>query len=228
MWSGLSSPEVRFVVLFCSPFGGRRFRDVVSLAGLSSGGGRQAPASFYSCGPRVQHQMPHSRTRRSPTSLKELPHLRSPVSYRPSPGTGALHQVRFLSTLPSLQALQLRSCRNLCLQVTPQGHQQLARQGHNPDPPRSASPPSESFLEPSTQFTARLEPQPCPRDLDGHTSDPLVTGSTDALFPVQAVATLIRRRSQPRQRSHLPAIAELPPGKELAGKQPRTVRTDRL
>jgi hypothetical protein len=67
---------LRFVGLFCSsprsPLWLPRY-----LAGLSQDGGRQAPASFYTCGPRVQHQMPHSRTRRLQTSLEELPHLKA-------------------------------------------------------------------------------------------------------------------------------------------------------
>jgi hypothetical protein len=72
---GLSSPEIRCPVLLSfswSLFSRRR-----QPGWLVFRRGRQAPASFYSCGPKVQHQMPHSRTRRSPTSLKELPHLKA-------------------------------------------------------------------------------------------------------------------------------------------------------
>src|SRR5881397_327050 len=86
-------------------------------------------------------------------------------------------------------------------------------------------PPAEARLIPSAQAAARLIPQPAPGRLDGDRPDMPTSRLADPLFPA-LVATLVRRRREPRRCSDLLAVPEPAPPEELVHIDPRTGRPD--
>src|SRR6266699_3514863 len=79
---------------------------------------------------------------------------------------------------------------------------------------------------PLAQAAARLIPQPAPGHLDGDRPDVPTPRLTDPLFPA-LVATLVRRRCEPRRRPNLLAVPEPSPPEELVHIDPRAGRPDR-
>src|SRR6185295_5236437 len=199
---------------------------------LVEGGGRKAPRQLlFVPASGASHQMPYA-LRSAITSLaRSYPFYKTGSSLGTQPGHGHappdLELFSHLNLFPFLPSLQNGARRHLPrLQIAPQRHQKLARQGHDPHPARTTIARAESLPVPPTQLTLRLPAQPTPRNLDRHRSHPDIAGAIDPLLAVQAVAAAVRSRRQAGQPTHLAPIAELPPSEKLHHEQPRAVDPD--
>ena len=67
-----------------------------------------------------------------------------------------------------------------------------------------------------------LVTDPAPSQFNGNVANVTVTGVADSLL-APAIAALVGRRCQTRQRSHLPPVAKLPPAKELSYQHPTPI-----
>src|SRR5947199_6786585 len=111
------------------------------------------------------------------------------------------------------------------LEEAPQLDQQLPGEGHDPHLTGSCPTAAEARLIPSAQAAARLIPQPAPGRLDGDRPDMPTSRLADPLFPA-LVATLVRRRREPRRRPDLLAVPEPAPPEELVHIDRRASRPD--
>src|SRR5262245_20974773 len=80
------------------------------------------------------------------------------------------------------------------VQVTPQGDQQLPRQGHDPHFPGPLVPRAEAALVPLAQRTPGLPAQPQPRQLHDQATHVLVARLADPLLPLTLAAVVGCRR----------------------------------
>src|SRR5207247_8710152 len=89
----------------------------------------------------------------------------------------------------------------------------------------SRAPVGESFHVPPCQLALGLVTDPSRSQFNGNVAHVTVTGVADSLL-APAVAALVGRRCQTRQRSHLPPVAKLPPAKELSYQHPTPIGTN--
>src|SRR5690606_17197946 len=113
------------------------------------------------------------------------------------------------------------------LNVSPQRHQQLARQRHDPDPPLPRTTLGKTPPEPPAQLALPLVAQPQPRQLHHQRADPPVARLADALL-ARALSAGMRRRRQPRARRHLLAAGKRPPPEQLRRQHPARLLTHSL
>src|SRR6266403_4267853 len=135
----------------------------------------------------------------------------------------------FLRVRPGIPLRRLQSCalrHHAELEEAPQRDQQLPGECHDPHLAGSGTAAAEARLIPLAQAAARLIPQPAPRQLDGDRPDVPTPRLAEPLFPA-LVATLVRRRCEPRRRPDLLAVPEPSPPEELVHINPRTGRPDR-
>src|SRR5207245_108079 len=95
-----------------------------------------------------------------------------------------------------------------------------------PHLPGSCPTAAEARLIPPAPAAALLIPQPAPGRLDGDRPDMPTSRLADPLFPA-LVATLVRRRREPRRRPDLLAVPEPAPPEELVHIDPRAGWPDR-
>jgi len=132
------------------------------------------------------------------------------------------------SRRPRSLSFRLQSCPfgdNSSLEEFPQIDQQTPRQRDNSHLTSSRAPVGESFHVPPCQLALGLVTDPAPSQFNGNVAHVTVTGVADSLL-APAVAALVRRRCQTRQRSHLPPVAKLPPAKELSYQHPTPIATN--
>src|SRR6266550_853257 len=135
----------------------------------------------------------------------------------------------FLRFRPGIPLRRLQACalrHHAELEEAPQLDQQLPGEGHDPHLAGSGPAAAEPRLIPAAQAAPRLIPQPAPGHLDGDRPDVPTPRLADPLFPM-SVATLVRRRREPRRRPDLLAGAEPSPPEELVHIDPRAGGPDR-
>jgi len=108
------------------------------------------------------------------------------------------------------------------LDTPPQGHEQLARHGDNPDPASAAPAMPKALLIPLGQRTLRLQAPPAPGNLHRHRAAGGVAGCGDTLLR-GGVATRIGSGRQAAQGADLLPIVTRPPAEKLHHEQPGTL-----
>src|SRR5262249_50064614 len=96
----------------------------------------------------------------------------------------------------------------------PQGDEQAPGQGDDADATQAPAPVPEPLLEPLTQGAVRLIAQPSPGNLNEHPAHVAIAGLADALFVAGPVAGVGGGR-ETDQGAGFPAVAQLPPSKDL-------------
>src|SRR5215831_6809948 len=107
------------------------------------------------------------------------------------------------------------------LDKPPQRDQKLPREGYNAELPIARIAMPKPRLVPLGQRTARLEPQPAPRNFHRHGPYRAIACFGDAQF-VADLPTLMGCRRQTRQGPNLFPILKAPPSKKLHHKEPGT------